>query len=399
MKDTSVIKPIIEALEYFDKSDAEIQFFYNIIDKFSAQWFGSQVNVSRFTKVDLMLIHELLGEFLRFDANNRRVALWLLAINRICYNYSADLTEVKRELERQELLIDETSDTSLVDPIINNMKEFNRLHQEAGIDNKGEADKVGNFLQWVGLYTTYIYPSLENKLDYYDKNVLNTMHYLLMEFIKQKSNDKRLALLIMALAEACKHYNFHNGYESTIPDFELDGSNSQVLAGQDEALVGVILRKLKAENEKQRHRPALTKEILADKFVKDSFDKFISELNSDPYEAVTTFNNYITLLSTKFLNFDEGKRFLFIQTLDRYRVRTAKILDKEVLNNLKRSVSLLSENTLNWFQKESRNMEEKNELYIDYILKKVKEEKYSKSNIVKLFVMLYFIKKFSLLEN
>jgi hypothetical protein len=185
MEDRSMIKPILDALEYFSTSEEELEFFYNVVDKFCAAWFGKPVFASHFSKIDYALLHELLGEYIRFESNNKRIALWILAINRVCYNFTASLDSVKYEICEMEDSIDDSFDTTLIDPIVSSLKSFERQHLNAGVNDKGENDGVGDFLQWVGIYVTYVYPSLENKQNFYDKNIVKAMNYLLVEFIKQ----------------------------------------------------------------------------------------------------------------------------------------------------------------------------------------------------------------------
>ena len=171
MEDRSMIKPILDALEYFSTSEEELEFFYNVVDKFCAAWFGKPVFASHFSKIDYALLHELLGEYIRFESNNKRIALWILAINRVCYNFTASLDSVKYEICEMEDSIDDSFDTTLIDPIVSSLKSFERQHLNAGVNDKGENDGVGDFLQWVGIYVTYVYPSLENKQNFYDKNI------------------------------------------------------------------------------------------------------------------------------------------------------------------------------------------------------------------------------------
>ncbi len=399
MEDRSMIKPILEALEYFSSSDEELQFYYKVIDKFCATWFGSKILASKFTKLDYLLIHDLLGEYIRFESNNKRVALWILSINRVCYNYSVNLSFIKKDLSEIGDAIDDTLDTSLIEPIVNNLKEFEKLHLQAGVDNRGEADVIGNFLQWVGLYTSYIYPSLENKENFYDKNIIKAMNFLLVEFIKQKSNDKRLAFLIMAIMEACSQYSLRDDINSVIiEDMSSELSEGAVIPGTEENMVSELLNKLKEENDKQRQRPILSKEILADQYIKDSFDLFIEDLNYDVNESVSVFNNYVNTLTNKFVTFDQGKQFLFMQTLNRYRRNCKSSLKEGVYKTLKKSVRLLSEQSKKWFIDELKKLENESDVYIDFVIQKLKSEKVSKTNTSKLFVMLYLIYKFELME-
>ncbi len=397
MEDRSTVKPIIDAIEYFNQSDIELQYFYKVIDRFCAAWFGKPVIVSKFRNIDLLLVHDLLGEYLRFEENTKRIALWLLAINRVCYNYTADLSDATREISEISQNIDDSVDVSLIEQIINNLKNFEEKHLTAGQDDRGQSDAIGNFLQWVGLYTTYIYPSLENKNDIYDKNILKAMNFLLIEFIGQKSNDKRLAYLIMAIMEACKQFSLQSTNDDEAFIKEYDKKEETVFAGKEEDLVEELLKKLRDENEKQRKRPALTKEILADEFIKDTYDKFIDELNSDTAESVSVFNNYTFELASRFLSFDTGKQFLFLQTLSRYRTNSKESIKPAVYNNLKNSVNLLSSRTKNWIKNELERLNVQKDVYIEYIIQKLFAELPStKANTAKLFIMLYLIKKLEL---
>ncbi|HQB61092.1 MAG TPA: hypothetical protein PK899_05475 [Spirochaetota bacterium] len=395
MEDRSMIKPILSALEYFNDSEEELLHYYKIIDKFCANWFGKPVLVSKFNNVDLLLIHDILGEYLRFEGNNKKIALWLLSINRVCYNFTADLTSAKKEIEEISKIPSDELDVSLIEPILKNLKQLEDNHLTAGVSDNASQDIIGNFLQWVGIYTTFIYPSLENKTDFYDKNVLRAMNFLLAEFILQRSNDKRLAFLLMAIMEACKQYSLQKSGEN--PEFIK--SNSQVvLPGKEEALVQELLNTLRRENEKQRSRPILTKEILADQFLKDSFDNFINDLNADEVESVTIFNNFSFNLAKEFLSFDTGKQFLFLQTLSRYRTNVADILKPKVHENLKKSVSLLSSRTKDWFKSELDKLNDRKDVYIEYIIHKIMgENSTTKANTAKLFIMLYLIKKLNLM--
>lgn len=396
MEDRSVIQPILEALEYFNKSKEELDFFYNIIDKFSASWFGKPVMTTNFNSADLYLIHDLLGEYLRFEGNSKKIALWLLAINRVCYNYTQDLSKAKKEVEELKKISKDELDTTLIEPVLNTLKTLEEFHLTSSINNKPQDDIINNFLQWVGIYTTFIYPSLENKMDFYDKNILRAMNFLLSEFLKQKSNDKRLAFLIIAIMEACKQYSLQNNGVNP----ELLSQNSEIVVpGKEEKLVEELLNKLKKETERQRKaHTILSKEILADQFVKDSFDKFIDDINNDPTEAVSIFNDYSFKLANNLIKFDTGKQFLFLQTLSRYRTNVKSVLKQETYNNLKKSVEMLSDRTKEWFKNEIVRLNERKDLYIEFVIQKMLNEKDStKSNTAKLFITLYLIKKLELL--
>ncbi|MEE1291620.1 MAG: hypothetical protein UHW86_11405 [Spirochaetota bacterium] len=396
MEDRSMIKPILDALEYFSTSEEELEFFYNVVDKFCAAWFGKPVFASHFSKIDYALLHELLGEYIRFESNNKRIALWILAINRVCYNFTASLDSVKYEISEMEDSIDDSFDTTLIDPIVSSLKSFERQHLNAGVNDKGENDGVGDFLQWVGIYVTYVYPSLENKQNFYDKNIVKAMNYLLVEFIKQKSNDKRLALLILGLMESCRQYAIQ--ISGGMPQFD-EGKffpEGYVLGGTEESMVEELLDRLKEENEKQRQKPVLSKELNADQYIKDSFDQFIIDLNDDVNESVSVFNQFANTMSNKLISFNEEQLSLFFQTLIRYRKKCHVVIKESVFHTLKRSVSLLSEQSKKWFSEELEKLRINNEIYVDYIVHKLKTEKSSKVNTAKLFVMLYLIYKLEL---
>lgn len=395
MNDGSVIQPILDALKYFSRSNDELQYYYKIIDKFCAKWFGHRIRVKDFDTVDILLIHELLGEYLRFDSNNQRIALWLLTINRICYNFTAVLSEALTEINTVTKNLGQSMDASLIKPIIRNLQIFEDLHLSSGINNLGENDTIGNFLQWVNMYSVYIYPSLENKKDFYDKTILRAMNFLLMEFIKQRTNDKRLAFLIMAIMEACKQYSLLQP-DQQVPNITLNGG-SDVIAGTEETIVEKILIKLKNENQKQRLRPAGTvSSILADKYIKESFDKFLEEMHKDSTEAVSIFNNYNSELAETLCSIDKGKQFIFLQTLFRYKYECREELDKNVFTNLKNSVNLLSSVTRDWFAAELKKLETRKDFYSEFVIQKLAAETGSALNKAKLFILLYLIFKFKL---
>jgi len=261
MEDSSIVKPILDALDYFNNSPEEINYFYKIIDKFCAYWFNKNIQASKFNNIEFILIHDLLGEYIRFEENSKRVALWLLAINRVCYNYSNDLTSINKDLENIENSIDQDIDSTLIEPILKHLKILQKLHKNAGKDDAGQSDIISNFLQWVMIYTSLIYPSLENKMDFYEKATVKAMNFLLIEFIKQRSNDKRIAYLLMAIMEACRDYSIqHQDIDSDFVDSYAENSDI-ILPGKDKALVEEILDRLKKENIKQREEPLLYREI------------------------------------------------------------------------------------------------------------------------------------------
>ena len=97
-------------------------------------------------------------------------------------------------------------------------------------------------MQWVGIYSSFVYPSLENKQDYYDKTIIKATNFLLSEFIKQKSNDKRLAFLILAILEACRHYSLVNLESYDSQDFTAEFPEGFVVPGTEENMVSELLK-------------------------------------------------------------------------------------------------------------------------------------------------------------
>ena len=270
-----------------------------------------------------------------------------------------------------------------------------------------------------------------------DKGVLKAMNYLLTEFIKQKSNDKRLAFLIMAIMEACKQYSVANidVNPQFVDDYAKNAEGEPVLAGTEEDLVQQLLSSLHNETVRQRKEhpthslqnditekssPAKVKTnevktsskrtetssaskskgkgMLSEPFSKDEFDEFLDSLNDDPVECVSVFNRFSTDLAAQFVHLDTGKQFIFLQTLSRYRKDCRGSLDKDVWENLRKSVLLLSPKTIEWLRTELQRLAERKDLYIEYILQKIRSEsEATKSNTAKLFVMQYLIKKLELL--
>ncbi len=397
MDDRSTVKPILDVIEYFKESDVELKYFYSIIDKFCAKWFKHPVVASKFDSVDLALIHELLGEYIRFEVNSKKMALWLFSINRVCYNYNSDLSAKEKEIELLKDDIGDFFDTSLISPIIDTIIHLEDEHLKAGSKDKGENDSIGNLLQWIDVYTTYVYPSLENKTDFNDRALFKAMIFLLSEFLQQKTNNMRFAYLILTVMEACKQYSLTNKFDSEFIN-KYDKTGMTVFAGQDESLVQELLKKLSKETVRQKSMPIFSKETIADDFLKTSFDKLIEDMNREPSEAVTEFNNYLFSVSSKFLTLDIGKQFLFLQVLYRYKSDARELLSKEVHDNLKKSIDMLGIQTKLWLKKELEQLEKRKELYGEYVIQKiVKDSTTSRENSARLFIILYLTKKFNLI--
>ncbi len=396
MEDRSIIKPILNALDYFNISKEELIHFYNIIDKFSAYWFSKKVNISKFNNIELLLIHELLGEFIRFEENNKKVALWILSINRVCYNYSADLSFINNELKKMNNNENQNVDTTLIEPILNQLNVLDELHKNAPKKNLGQSDLISNYLQWVMVYTSIVYPSLEDKLDFYNKTTIKAMNFILMEFIQQHSNDKRISYLIMGIIEACKLFSIQNQEESEKFLNNYKDSEDQVIPGQDEKFVKEILDRLKNENIKQREDNIFIQDITADQYLNERYQKFINDLNEDINYVSSNLNKYILKFTSKFVSYNNSQQILFLKSLLNYKL--VQNLKKDIKNKLNKSLNLLPEKTKKWFKVELDKMEKDINQYITKITYIINTKDFStKFNFSKPYIMLFLIKKLDLI--
>ncbi len=394
MEDRSIIKPILDALDYFNNSAEEINHFYKIIDKFCGLWFKKPPKSARYNALELFLLHDLLGEYIRFEENNKRIALWLLSINRICYNYSADMTTVTEELSLLESTDEKEFDTTLIEPILNELVNLENLHENAGKYDKGETDIISTYIQWVAAYTTIVYPSMENKLDFYEKTTITAMNYILQEFIKQRSNVKRMAYLVMGIKEACKLYSIQ---KNTLSGDLLSSYiiNEAVIPGKDEDMVKEILDKLKDENEKQKADDLEFYKITVSQYVENNFEKLIMDLNFYEKKAVSIFNKYVFDFTTKFINLNDDDKRTFIKILSSINLTNIKIHKTEIRDILNKSINLFPGNTKKWISSEIRKISK--DEYIDNILKKTESDDSAlKFRLAKPFIMLYFILKLDL---
>jgi hypothetical protein len=398
MEDRSIIRPILDALDYFNSSPEETNYFYNIIDKFSAYWFGKIINVNNLNNVEMLLIHELLGEYIRFEENSKRVALWLLSINRICYNFSNDLSSLVLELEKINHDENQDIDVTLIEPILKQIQTLDAIHKKAGKESdRGEGDLITNYLQWVMVYASIIYPSLNNKLDFYTNTIIKSMNFILMEFIKQRSNDKRMAYLVMGIIEACNQYNIQN--ENYVKEFiENYPDREIVLAGQEEALVKELLLKLKDEKIKQRENRMILQDTAPEEYVVNTYKKLISELNSDSILAVTNFNKYILRLTSKILSYNDENKSVFLSNILDFDSDALNNVNSEIIEKLRKSMSLLPEKTKNWINKELAKLNQDKKGSIDRVVNSLKTKEFaSKFNYMKPFVLLYLSYKFQII--
>jgi hypothetical protein len=399
MDDRSIIKPIISAMDYFNSAVDEVEYFYKIIDRFCAYWFGRQIHLSKLSNIELFLIHELLGEFLRFEENNKRVALWVLALNRICYNFSRDISPVVSELEKMNNDESLDIDPTLIAPILKQIKKLDELHKKSGKDGDvGSEDLIGNYLQWVMVYTGFVYPSLNDKFDFHEQAaVVKSMNYVLMEFIKQHSNDKRMAYLILGIAEACRQYSLQS--ESFSKEFiENYEDKEAVLAGQDEALVRELLNKLKNENTKQSSAQCNLTEDAPEDYIKIAFAKVTEEINSNEKLAVNNYSKYVLKFTSKFLSYDAACQKEFLKVVLDYSFSELKGIKKDVLEKLKKSIAVLPDATKKWLDAEAAKLKGGRDEYIEKLLNDLATKGMnSRFNFVKPFMLLLLSYKFEIL--
>src|SRR5512138_1721417 len=139
MQDRSIVRPVLSAMDNLRAAEADLAVYYRIVDAFCAQWNGALRERTRLQGDEIIyLIHVLLGEYLRFEGNNRRVALWLLTIHRCCRNRGAALDEARRELGDTMRSADLSFDDTLLEPILKKVQFFEERHEEASRNGLGE---------------------------------------------------------------------------------------------------------------------------------------------------------------------------------------------------------------------------------------------------------------------
>jgi hypothetical protein len=202
--DRSLVRPVLDALGALCSSRQDLAVYYSIIDRFCARWFGrSPAEMDLDSDEAIYLAHDLLREYLRFEGNDRRVALWLLTINRCCQNAVADLSGVRREFDRSVQEADLDFDHTLLAPILVRARGFEERHESAAEDALGARDTLGSFFQWIGVYCTYVYPRLVQDAHASDRSMVSTLAFLISEFISLKENVSRMAALLLAIKHAC----------------------------------------------------------------------------------------------------------------------------------------------------------------------------------------------------
>jgi len=247
------------------------------------------------------------------------------------------------------------------------------------------------------VYTTIIYPSLENKFDFYDDTTLKAMHFILLEFIKQRSNDKRMAYLIMAIIEACKNYtiqqadnecsNFINAYN---PD---DGS---VIPGQEETMIKELLEKLKNQTIQQRDNVEDNDNESIESFIKNRYDGFIDSLLNDTEKVNKNFNGFIDELTEKVTTLEIEKIISFFKILFRYRSHTKLCLNQEIIDILKNTIENMPEKSREWLNDKIYNFSAEKEQYVKNIVKARNKNKSDFFNFVKPYIMIFLIYKLEL---
>ena len=287
-------------------------------------------------------------------------------------------------------------DTSLIEPILRQLKVLDEAHKNAGKKNYGKSDLISNYLQWVMVYTSIIYPSLEDKLDFYDKTTIKAMNYILMEFIQQQSNDKRISYLVMGIIEACKLFSIQNQEDSEKFLDNYKDTEDQVIPGQEEKFVKEILNRLKNENIKQRENNTFLHDITADQYLNERYKKFIEDLNEEVNYVSSNLNKYILKFTSKFVSYNKDQQVLFLKTILNYKLDQK--LKPDIKNRLNKSINLLPENTKKWFNTELIKMNKDINQYITNIINKINSRDFtSKFNFSKPFIMLFLIKKFDLI--
>ncbi len=266
--DKSLVQPVLDAIIEMRSSPRELAVFYEIVDVFCARWLGKpRSQMSLEDEETIYLAHELLREYLRFEGNNKRVALWLLTINRCCRNYTADLSGPGENFSLAVSGSDLDFDRTLLGPILQKADLFESRHSTAVSQEMGADDAMGSFYQWIGAYCTYVYPKLQEEaagggpVQHADKAMVSTLAFLISEFISLKENVSRVAAIFLALKEACALGQPAGGQQALPAPAPTEG---MVAAGTEADLVGQILEKLRAESRTGTEAEAAIAAELAD---------------------------------------------------------------------------------------------------------------------------------------
>ncbi len=240
--DKSIVRPVLDAINDLRSCRQELDVYYQIVDLFCCQWLDRpRAGMSLEEEETIYLAHELLREYLRFEGNNRRVALWLLTINRCCRNATVDLDPIRSEFSGSLRVADLDFDRTLLAPILEKVRLFESTHEFATSQALGSQDTMGSFYQWIGIYCTYVYPRLREDAQACDRSMVSTLAFLISEFISLKENVSRVAALLLAIKEACVYGRPQPPAQAA----EIDGA---VAAGTETELVEQILERLGAES-------------------------------------------------------------------------------------------------------------------------------------------------------
>ena len=253
MQDKSIVQPVLRAVEHMQSSPEELAAMYRIVDQFSSEWLGRPREEMRFEgDAVLYLIHDLLGEYLRLEENHKRLAFWLLTLNRCCLNFTADLSRTRAELQQALAGTDLSLDTTLLEPVFEKIREYEEGHRLAVREKLGRGDRLGGFLQWVGTYCGYIYPVFIRGNDPVNRTVISSISFLTAEYIKLRSNVFRVAALLLGIKEACAIGTAVRADQAgpagpAAPAAGDDGEEATVAAGQDREYVEALLGRLRQE--------------------------------------------------------------------------------------------------------------------------------------------------------
>jgi len=261
MQDKSIIQPVLRAVEHMQSSPEELSALYRVVDQFASEWLGRPREEMRFEgDAVLYLIHDLLGEYLHLEENHKRLAFWLLTLNRCCLNFNADLSQTRAELQQALAGTDLSLDTTLLEPVFETIREYEEGHRLAVRENLGREDRLGGFLQWVGTYCGYIYPVYIRGSDPVNRTVISSITFLTAEFIKLRSNVYRIAALLLGLKEACAIGTalhraqagpvITTAFSATAAEplaVEPGDEEASVMAGQDREYVEALLERLRQE--------------------------------------------------------------------------------------------------------------------------------------------------------
>jgi len=253
MQDKSVIQPVLRAVESMQSSPEELASLYRVVDQFCAEWIGRPRQRMRFEgDAVLYLTHDLLGEYLRLEENNKRLAFWLLTLNRCCLNFTAELGQARAELEQALAGTDLSLDTTLLEPVFERIREYEEAHRQAVKEKLGLGDQLSGFLQWVGTYCGYIYPVFIRGNDPVNRTVIGSISFLTAEYIKLRSNVYRIAALLLGIKEACAIGTGLRGVPAepvaAQPAAAEPGEEEAVIvAGQDHEYVEALLGRLRQE--------------------------------------------------------------------------------------------------------------------------------------------------------